>query len=310
MDGGPPTLERQQRAEQLASRFPALLVAAERVATTVAQGVHGRRRVGQGETFWQFRRYEHGDEISTIDWRQTAKSRFVFVRETEWEAAQSVWLWRDTSPSMDYTSSPDLGSKRERADLLLLALAALLMRGGERFALLGHEHPPSTGRAAFNRLTATVLDPIVRDSASAKGTAATSDNAPDNLPPGDPLPRYGQVVLLSDFLVPLPEIRAVALRLADRGVGGVMMQVLDPAEVQLPFKGRIKFSGFENEDDTLLSRVEAVRTAYHGRLEDHQAGLEAIARQIGWHFTTHRTDTSPESALLHLYTAMAPEAGA
>jgi uncharacterized protein (DUF58 family) len=310
MDGGNPTLKRQQRAEQLASRFPALLVAAERVATTVAQGVHGRRRVGQGETFWQFRRYEPGDETSAIDWRQSAKSRFVFVRETEWEAAQSVWLWRDTSPSMEYTSSPNLGSKRERADLLLLALAALLMRGGERFALLGSEHTPSTGRAAFNRLTATVLDPIIRGGAAAQDATETLDKTPDNLPPSDPLPRYGHVLLLSDFLVPLPEIQSVVMRLADRGIRGVMMQVLDPAEVQLPFKGRIKFSGFEGEDDTLLSRVEAVRTAYHGRLEDHQAGLESIAGRIGWHFTTHRTDTSPESALLHLYTAMAPEAGA
>lgn len=310
MDGGNPTLKRQQRAEQLASRFPALLVAAERVATTVAQGVHGRRRVGQGETFWQFRRYEPGDETSSIDWRQTAKSRHIFVRETEWEAAQSVWLWRDTSPSMDYTSSQNLGTKRERADLLLLALAALLMRGGERFALLGTEHPPSIGRAAFNRLTATVLDPIVMEGTASPDSGETQGKGPSNLPPGDPLPRYGHVVLLSDFLVPLPEIQSVAMRLADRGVRGVMMQILDPAEVKLPFKGRIKFSGFEGEEDTLLSRVEAVRTAYHGRLEDHQAGLESIAGRIGWHFTTHRTDASPESALLHLYTAMAPETGA
>ena len=43
-----------QRAELLAERLPPLLVAAERVAMTVAQGVHGRRRVGVGETFWQF----------------------------------------------------------------------------------------------------------------------------------------------------------------------------------------------------------------------------------------------------------------
>ena len=123
MTSAPPPLAAQSRAEHLASRFPPLMVAAERVATTVAQGVHGRRRVGQGETFWQFRRYEPGDETGLIDWRQTAKSRHVFVRETEWEAAQSAWLWRDTSPSMDYSSSREVESKRSRADLLLLGLA-------------------------------------------------------------------------------------------------------------------------------------------------------------------------------------------
>ena len=79
------------KAEELAALLP-LMVAAERVAATVSQGVHGRRSVGQGETFWQFRRYGFGDSTQLIDWRQSAKSQPVYVRETEWEAAQSVWL--------------------------------------------------------------------------------------------------------------------------------------------------------------------------------------------------------------------------
>src|SRR5271156_2368233 len=84
----------KHRAEELAAQLPPLLVEAERVAVTVSQGVHGRRRVGQGETFWQFRQYEPGDAATRIDWRESAKSQRLYVRETEWEAAQSVWLWR------------------------------------------------------------------------------------------------------------------------------------------------------------------------------------------------------------------------
>src|ERR1051326_6016711 len=121
----------RDRAEQAAAVLPPLLVAAERVATTVAQGVHGRRRVGQGETFWQFRQYEPGDPVPRIDWRESAKSQRLYIRETEWEAAQSVWLWRDMSASMDYASLKELPTKRGRADILMLALAALLVRGGE-----------------------------------------------------------------------------------------------------------------------------------------------------------------------------------
>ena len=109
-----------------AASLPPLMVAAERVAATVAQGVHGRRRIGVGETFWQFRQYEYGDRPETIDWRQSAKSDRVFVREMEWEAAQSIWLWRDLSHSMDWRSGANHPTKRERADLLTLALAALL----------------------------------------------------------------------------------------------------------------------------------------------------------------------------------------
>lgn len=300
-----PTLAAQSRAEHLASRFPPLLVAAERVATTVAQGVHGRRRVGQGEAFWQFRRYEPGDQTSMIDWRQSAKSRHVFIRETEWEAAQSVWLWRDTSPSMDYSSTREVETKRTRADLLLLALAALLMRGGERFSLLGTGIPPATGRAAFNRLTNSVLFQSPPEGAAKTAPA----QKPSGLPAVEVLPRYGQIVLLSDFLFPLREVETMVMGFAARGMRGQMMQILDPAEETLPFRGRVRFSGFEGENDTLLSRVEALRQAYHGRLEHHRTGLESIARRAGWGYTTHRTDKPPESALLRLYTTLAPAMG-
>src|SRR4051794_9702897 len=137
MKPGAAALHHRQRAEALASRLPPLLVAAERVAATVAQGVHGRRRVGTGETFWQYRRYEPGDSAARIDWRQSAKTQPVYVRENEWEAAQSVWLWHDRSDSMNWRSTPHLPTKGDRAALLLMAVACLLVRGGERVALLG-----------------------------------------------------------------------------------------------------------------------------------------------------------------------------
>ena len=143
-----------------AAALPPLLVAAERVAATVAQGVHGRRRVGQGETFWQFRHYQPGDAASRIDWRESAKSQRLYVRETEWEAAQSVWLWRDASPSMDYASaSRRLPTKRERAELILRWRSPrLLVRGGERVTLLGSGPAGSTrprgARAAWRLLAA------------------------------------------------------------------------------------------------------------------------------------------------------------
>ena len=64
----------------------------------------GRRRVGQGDSFWQYRPFLSGDGQSRIDWRASGKSDRHFVRETEWEAAQSVFLWRDASASMDWRS--------------------------------------------------------------------------------------------------------------------------------------------------------------------------------------------------------------
>ena len=165
----------RHRAEQLAATLPPLLVAAERVAATVAQGVHGRRRVGQGETFWQYRHYDLGDQPQSIDWRQSAKSDMVFVREMEWEAAQSVWIWRDASASMSWSSDRNHQSKRERADLLTLALAVLLMRGGEHVALLGSGLRPAASRATLTKI-ATLVD--------------GAKDSEENLPPAFPLPPH------------------------------------------------------------------------------------------------------------------------
>jgi uncharacterized protein (DUF58 family) len=284
---GPAAL--QHRAEQLAARLPPLLVAAERVAATVAQGVHGRRRVGQGETFWQFRQYSPGDPVPRIDWRESAKSQHLYVRETEWEAAQSVWLWRDSSPSMDYASTAALPTKRQRTDILLLALAALLVRGGERVTLLGSGVPPASGRAVLNRLGLTL---------ERQGSGA-------ELAQFQPLPRHGQLVWIGDLLSPLETIHALVGRFAAGGLRGHLLQVLDPAEETLPFMGRVRFEGFEAEDPLLISRVETVRDGYQARLAQQREGLAAIARATGWSFGTHRTDRPPHTALLALYTALA-----
>ncbi|MEX0760129.1 MAG: DUF58 domain-containing protein [Tistlia sp.] len=292
-----PTGGLQQRGEGLAAGLPPLLVAAERVASTVAQGVHGRRRVGLGETFWQFRQYEIGDSPQSIDWRQTAKSDRVFVREMEWEAAQSVWLWRDSSASMDWRSSRELPSKRERADLLLLALIVLLLRAGERVALLGEHVLPSSSRAALIRMALSL-------------ERQRAGDAPARLPGIETLPRHAHVVLIGDFLSPLEEIQAEIRRFAERGLKGHVLQILDPAEATLPYQGRIRFEGLEGEPPWLLGRAETVREGYLKRLSLQTQGLIDICRGIGWTSGRHRTDASSQAALLGLYAALSQRVGA
>jgi uncharacterized protein (DUF58 family) len=287
----------RDRAEQVAAVLPPLLVAAERVAVTVAQGVHGRRRVGQGETFWQFRQYEPGDAAARIDWRESAKSQRLYVRETEWEAAQSVWLWRDASASMSYTSADyvpgaEWPSKRDRAELLLVALASLLVRGGERLTVLGSGVTPISGRIALSR----VAELIGRDQPD-----------PASLPPFEPLPRAAQLVFIGDFLSPPDAVNGAIARFAAAGLKGHILQVVDPAEEDLPFDGRVRFEGVEERDQVVISRVESVRREYSERFRHHREGLAAIASALGWSFGFHRTDRPPHLALLALYAALSAD---
>ena len=288
------------RAEQTAASLPPLLVAAERVATTVAQGIHGRRRVGQGETFWQFRQYQPGDAAARIDWRESAKSQRLYVRETEWEAAQSVWLWRDPTGSMDYSSAGYLAdgfwpTKRDRAELLLVALASLLIRGGERVALQGSGRAPLSGRAALTRIV-ELLEHGGGNAPAAPG-----------LPEFEPIPRAAQLVWIGDFLSPLEAINAAVGRFAGAGIKGHLLQVADPAEEDLPFAGRVRFEGVEEPDALLVSRVETLRGDYAKRYRAHRDGLAAIARGVGWTVGFHRTDRPPHLALLSLHATLAAD---
>ncbi len=275
-------------AEQLADRLPPLLVAAERVASTVAQGVHGRRRVGIGETFWQFRPYSQGDSSSRIDWRQSARATQLFLRDQEWEAAESVWLWADLSASMVWRSRPGWPTKQERATLLVLALASLLTRGGERVAWLGQDRRPLGGRAGMARLCEGLI----------------GQPEPTSLPPGQQLPRHARLVLVGDFFVPLDALRERLRGFVGRGVRGHLMQVTDPAEWSLPFAGRVQFEDLESHGRTLIGNVDGVRERYRARLARHLAGLRDVCRSLSWTMASHSTDQPPEPALLALYTTL------
>lgn len=282
-----------REAEALGAHLPPLLVAADRVAATVAQGVHGRRRVGQGDSFWQFRPFYAGDTVARIDWRVSARSDRTFVRETEWEAAQTVCLWRDAGDSMQWKSRGAAVRKADRAGLMLLALASLLLRGGERVRIIGADSRPLAGRAGLERLN----DALARAPAG------------DGLPPNAPVPRHARVVLIGDLLGPLPEFQAMVTRLAGIPVSGTVLQVLDPAEAVLPYEGRVRFDGLRAGETTLIPRVESVRAEYARRLAEQQRGLAAICAAAGWTFAVHRTDHPPEAALLALYTSLSPEPG-
>ncbi len=277
----------REEAETLGAGLPPLLVAAERLASAVSLGVHGRRKAGMGETFWQFRRYQAEDPVTAVDWRQSAKSQHLFVRQREWEAAEAVWLWRDGSPGMRFKSEFSRTTKIDRASVLCLALASLLVRGGERIALYGDGHGPAAGRAPLRRIAHELIE---------------QEPQTDALPPDAPAGNNAQFVWFSDFLSPFAEIEAAMRRLAHAGLTGHLVHIIDPAEEDFPFSGRIRFENVPGSMRETLGRAETVTHAYRARFQAHAETLSAFARRLGWSYLAHRTDRRPELALVALYT--------
>jgi len=277
----------ERDAHGLADRLPDLMIDAKRVATTIAHGIHGRRRSGPGETFWQFRQYQTNDSVQLIDWRRSASSDHLFVREREWEAALTVWLWSDLSPSMGFHSHLAPITKRDRALVLMLAAAELLVRGGERVALMSLTNPTASRKA-----TTKMLESIVAH--------IDTPTVKKSRPPKTTLNRYSTVLLYSNFLAPVPAIRERIETLAAAGAKGHMIQVLDPAEETLPYEGRIEFNGPSGREHWIADRTESIRPEYRARLEAHRAEIAAAATRLGWTFMVHHTDRPATEPLLSL----------
>lgn len=281
------SLDLRARAETLGQSLPALLAEAEHLAATLMLGEHGRRRAGQGDEFWQYRPAHAGDAARSIDWRRSARSDAHFVREREWQAAQSVTIWVDTARSMTFSGAADRPAKLDRARLLALALAVLLLRGGERVGLSGMV--PKPGRAQLLELVAA-LEAV--------------DQADYGVPDITGMVSHGRAVFLSDFLGDLDPLETALTAAADRGVRGLLLQVLDPAEEDFPFQGRTIFESMQGSLRHETQSAGDLRARYLDRLAERKARLAELARAMGWHYHCHHSGQTAQAALLWAYSAL------
>jgi uncharacterized protein (DUF58 family) len=284
------SLDLQSRAEALGQTLPPLMAEAELLAATVMMGEHGRRRAGQGDEFWQYRPATASDPARAIDWRRSARSDAHFVREREWQAAQSVTLWVDPARSMGFSGDKNRADKADRARLLALALAVLLLRAGERVGLAGDGAPPRPGRAQIVRLAARLAGMVGGEEYGS--------------PTADGMVSHGRAVFLSDFLGDLAPVEAALTAAADRGVRGALIQVLDPAEEEFPFAGRTVFESMGGGMRHETQQAGDLRARYLARLAERKDRLAQLGRAVGWHVSTHHTGQPAQVALLWAYRAL------
>ncbi len=276
------------QAENLGQSLPALLAQAERLSSALSLGLHGRRRAGAGADFWQYRPAVPGDSARTIDWRRSARSDAPFVREREWQASQGVTFWVDPAKSMQFQGAASRPTKAHRAAVLALALAISLLRGGERVGVEGQGRP----RAGMAQ---------VQPMAQALGTPTAAEFGAPSL---HDVIAHGRAVVISDFLGDLAPLQQALAEAADKGVRGLLVQVLDPVEEDFPFDGRTIFQSIGGGIAFETQEAGDLRPRYLARLADRKADLARMARALGWHVTCHHTDAPALVPLLWAHQAL------
>lgn len=282
----------RQGAQEHAALLPPLLAEARHLAAGLMGG-HGRRRAGAGDEFWQFRVALPGDSWRQVDWRRSARSDTHYIKQLEWQASQSVHFWIDRAQSMAFSGHKDRQDKGARAALLGLAAAIMLVRAGERVGLMSDPEPAKTGDRQIDKMVAQLSN-----------DTGASDYG---LPAARVFPKGSQAVFLSDFLGDWQAISAALTQAADRGVRGVLVQVLDPIEEAFPFDGRTVFESMSGAIRFETLRARGLRDEYLARLAARKAELQTVCDVTGWKYLCHHTSDSAQSALLWIYAALEKE---
>ena len=274
------------KAEELSNQIPSLYIKADRIANTIWEGMHNRNKDGVGDNFWQFRKYEYGDPAHLIDWKKTAKSNETFIQEKELQTLQNFVIWRDTSKSMNFRSTEKIDTKLYRANLFTLALTIILSKSGENIILNGLKSKILKGSNAVNFISNQINEKIIDSYKSSPNTNEIKNNS--------------DVILIGDFLNNINETVKTVKELSNRGINGIIIQILDPAESFFPYKGRINFNGLEGEQNILIGKAESVRNDYKKAIKIHIDKLEKFTTSYSWKYFLDTSDQEASVSLQHI----------
>lgn len=283
----------RQRSDDAVTSLPALMAAAERATASLIGGEHRQRRTGAGENFWQFREYDPTDRPQDIDWRQSAKSDNVFVRQKEWQTAQTVLFWVQNDAGMHFRSSVAVPSKFETAISICLGLGMMLTKAGEQIGPLDGSARVGRGEHSVQSLGMALLNEKSR----------TAEHA---LPQADRVTPNASIILCGDFLADPDLLDRTLTALSGQQRHGILIQVLDNAERTLPWDGRVIFTGMGEQGHQTIENVPGIRDEYRTRLDAHLDTVRTIARRHGFEWLLHDTSTPLADALNATWHALSP----
>ena len=188
---------------------------------------------------------------------------------------------------MAYSSAKTLPQKLDVARVITLALAILLSRADEQIGMFGDS---KTGRSELRleQIAQTLLD-------------ETKD--PESLPAAGvfPVPQHSSLILAGDFLEPLPHIAESFDYLSASVQNALVVQVLDPQELDLNFQGRVTFQGSRHGERETVNNVRSIQEQYKQRIQNQIQGVYDLCAERNWTYILHRTDQPLADTVLEIW---------
>ncbi|HEY2156669.1 MAG TPA: DUF58 domain-containing protein [Isosphaeraceae bacterium] len=255
-------------------------------------GLHASPYHGFSVEFAEHREYVPGDDIRHVDWKVWSKTDKFYLKQYEEETNLLTYLLLDTSESMAYASGDNV-SKLQYAQFIAAALGYLVL-----------QQQDSVGLATFDRGVGRYLRPSGQPShlkellhvMDAVPAVAKSDMGAVFHDLAERFKKRGVVVVLSDFFDDPAKILAGLKHLRHRRHEVIVFHILDPAEVDFPFRETTLFKGLEGLPE-VLTEPHALRKAYREELGAFLDELKKGCRMIDIDYVPLRTDQDLDGPL-------------
>ena len=266
------------------SRLETLRIQTRRRFLGSRPGGHLSQRRGAGLEFADYRRYAPGDDMRYIDWNLYGRTDRLYIKKFQEEEELYTSLFLDRSASMTY---PPQDGKREAARDIILSLAHVVLAGNDavKLSLLGDGAAQSAPSATpfFRGRQRLVNFAEFLSGYTPAGEVHIIQSLAQQLQKSH---HPGKAVWVSDFLFPLPELRAGLSLLRGANFDLAVIQILGHEEIDPPvFPGGARLTDSESGEETVVYFDEQAKHAYMQRLDRHNRELQSSCHQAGVHYT-------------------------
>jgi uncharacterized protein (DUF58 family) len=278
---------------RILAKLQGLELRARSIVEGYVSGVHRSPFHGFSIEFAEHREYSPGDDLRYVDWKVFGKSDKIYLKQYEEETNLVSYMLLDTSESMRYRSADAPLSKLEYAQCIAASLAYLIL-----------QQQDSVGLVTFDREIRALVRPSSNPSHLKQLLHVMENTVPDRKTQTGPifhdlaerLKRRGLVLVLSDLFDDVTSMLAGLKHLRHRRHEVVVFQVLDPAEIDFPFRQTTLFRGLEQLPD-VLTDPRALRRAYLNEFGKFLQAVNKGCRAQNIDYVQLRTDQSLEIAL-------------
>ena len=271
-------------SERISNLLPSLLSHSSILLKNIYAGLHSTRFAGKGENFWQFKEYTLGESVVNIDWRKSASSKKILIKENEKELSKTIYLYFDRSLSMNYKSKGVLYSKFFFSALFTLTLCKLFSNNKEKVFIFNSDNKPINCSANINNFDKSFL------SNKNKHSFPIINHFKDN----------SLCIFFSDFLFEIREFENLLIKFKKKGILGHIIQVLDPLELNLKLHSTALLNDLETNETLLFNKDKDIENQYNIKIKELEQSLRNIASNSNWKYYKYSTDKNISKFLINL----------